>query len=588
MAQTKQSQTSKNVAPKPTSEPASGNLDLPAPLELNAPFLIQRSLADPRSLSPKDVLQLQRTLGNRAVTGLLAKSVQRQSEAAQPTEKSGGLPSHLKAGIENLSGLSAEGVQVHYNSAKPAQVQALAYTRGSEIEVGPGQEQHLPHEAWHVVQQRQGRVKPTLQAKGAAINDNAGLEHEADAMGARANDIGRQTLQRSATQATDPIANPAPGGPVIQRKWVAKESLPHLQFSLIKWEYAAEDMGRAYRLAPGWYWAKSDFRTYWAIPQTYTDEDVAAIKAGGQRPAQNLSFDPYGPGVAAQDGDAKDVKRDERPRALAVRTEDGPTYFGKGTFMWRARFILPGNSLRGGYVIQKVRYVGTIDDKDETFWEGFKVEPGSSESQADTYEIKYRDGATPDDEGKINVQGRAIFFEISDAEFKRLGFRVGNVKTSAGAPSTESQPELWRGEDGATHHNVRVSWKTNEPKEFPVLQTVPPAQWTYDIEAKAENPAWDEAAEAKYQADQAEERRREQAEREAAAKAILAKKVLTSVSDIDDWVRAQGANYRSKFDADSDKPNGPVHDLYGWLKTTFDVEVEASVKTIPNVTMYFF
>ena len=46
-----------------------------------------------------------------------------------------------------------------------------------------GREQHLAHEAWHVVQQKQGRVKPTLQMKGVAINDDGGLEREADHMG---------------------------------------------------------------------------------------------------------------------------------------------------------------------------------------------------------------------------------------------------------------------------------------------------------------------------------------------------------------------------------------------------------------------
>lgn len=49
-----------------------------------------------------------------------------------------------------------------------------------------GQERHLPHEAWHVVQQAQGRVKPTFQMKGMAVNDDEGLEHEADIMGERA------------------------------------------------------------------------------------------------------------------------------------------------------------------------------------------------------------------------------------------------------------------------------------------------------------------------------------------------------------------------------------------------------------------
>ncbi len=98
-----------------------------------------------------------------------------------------GLPENLKAGIENLSGLSMDSVRVHHNSSRPAQINALAYAQGHEIHVAPGQEQHLPHEAWHVVQQAQGRVKPTMQLKdGVTINNNQGLEHEADEMGAKA------------------------------------------------------------------------------------------------------------------------------------------------------------------------------------------------------------------------------------------------------------------------------------------------------------------------------------------------------------------------------------------------------------------
>ena len=94
-----------------------------------------------------------------------------------------GMPDQLKAGVEGLSGLSMDGVQVHYNSPKPATLQAHAYTQGSDIHVAPGQERHLAHEAWHVVQQAQGRVQPTTQLQGTAINDDAALETEADRMG---------------------------------------------------------------------------------------------------------------------------------------------------------------------------------------------------------------------------------------------------------------------------------------------------------------------------------------------------------------------------------------------------------------------
>lgn len=94
-----------------------------------------------------------------------------------------GLPDNLKSGIENLSGYSLDDVKVHYNSDKPAQLSALAYAQGTDIHVAPGQERHLPHEAWHVVQQKQGRVQPTTQMQGVDVNDNEGLEKEADVMG---------------------------------------------------------------------------------------------------------------------------------------------------------------------------------------------------------------------------------------------------------------------------------------------------------------------------------------------------------------------------------------------------------------------
>jgi Domain of unknown function (DUF4157) len=102
-------------------------------------------------------------------------------------ENKTGMPDNLKSGIERLSGLPMDDVTVHYNSSKPAQLQAHAYAQGTDIHMAPGQEKHLAHEAWHVVQQKQGRVKPTTQMKGTVpVNDDAGLEQEADVMGAKA------------------------------------------------------------------------------------------------------------------------------------------------------------------------------------------------------------------------------------------------------------------------------------------------------------------------------------------------------------------------------------------------------------------
>jgi len=119
---------------------------------------------------------------------LLAMSVKNSIEQQQPIQKkenNTGLPDNLKTEMENLSGYSMDDVKVHYNSDKPAQLQAHAYAQGTDIHLATGQEKHLPHEAWHVVQQMQGRVKPTMQMKGE-VNDDAILEKEADVMGAKA------------------------------------------------------------------------------------------------------------------------------------------------------------------------------------------------------------------------------------------------------------------------------------------------------------------------------------------------------------------------------------------------------------------
>lgn len=103
-----------------------------------------------------------------------------------------GMPVDLLIGLEQLSGVDLSGVRVHYHSPEPARVDALAYTHGQDIVLGPGQERHLPHEGWHVVQQMQGRVRPTLQSKGLLINDEEVFEREADLMGSKAMVLGKQ------------------------------------------------------------------------------------------------------------------------------------------------------------------------------------------------------------------------------------------------------------------------------------------------------------------------------------------------------------------------------------------------------------
>lgn len=149
---------------------------------------VQGKFADTLQRAPEDE--------EEPLQGKFAGTIQREEEESmqmksdegmQKKPNNTGLPDNLKAGVESLSGYSMDDVKVHYNSSQPATVQALAYTQGTDIHVAPGQEQHLAHEAWHVAQQMAGRVAPTTEIGGMPVNDNAGLEHEADVMGAKAN-----------------------------------------------------------------------------------------------------------------------------------------------------------------------------------------------------------------------------------------------------------------------------------------------------------------------------------------------------------------------------------------------------------------
>jgi hypothetical protein len=133
-----------------------------------------------------------------------------------PVPNRTGLPDQLKSGVESLSGLSLDDVKVHYDSDKPAQLNALAYAQGTDIHVAPGQEKHLAHEAWHIVQQKQGRVRPTMQMKtGTPVNDDPHLEREADVMGAQAS---RLTLAGAMTASVRSNTPADPGVAIAQRQ----------------------------------------------------------------------------------------------------------------------------------------------------------------------------------------------------------------------------------------------------------------------------------------------------------------------------------------------------------------------------------
>lgn len=175
--------TNKQLPPGKRTAPHSHARKPPAPQTGTHPLerpTLRATLESPANASPAALLAAQRAYGNRAVNRAIQRAARAgtaprhhpvdpaatplQTDPALPANNTG-LPDGLKTGLETLSGLSLDNVKVHYNSARPAPLHALAYAQGSDIYLAPGQERHLPHEAWHVVQQAQGRVPATLQLK---------------------------------------------------------------------------------------------------------------------------------------------------------------------------------------------------------------------------------------------------------------------------------------------------------------------------------------------------------------------------------------------------------------------------------------
>ncbi|MGN6121732.1 MAG: eCIS core domain-containing protein [Sphingomonas oligoaromativorans] len=132
-----------------------------------------------------------------------------------------GLSDELKSGIESLSGVAMDDVRVHRNSASPGRIGAHAYAQGNEIHLAPGEDRHLPHEAWHVVQQKRGRVHATARVEGGpSYNDDPALELEADAMGARALAIDLPGAPSRPLHVASPAASEAP----VQGVWVKRKT----------------------------------------------------------------------------------------------------------------------------------------------------------------------------------------------------------------------------------------------------------------------------------------------------------------------------------------------------------------------------
>jgi outer membrane protein OmpA-like peptidoglycan-associated protein len=143
------------------------------------------------------------------------------TETAAETPAVGGraLPPDFRAEMESILGIDLAAVRVHEGGQATA-AGALAFTRGTDIHFAPGQydpdsergRDLLGHELAHVAQQARGAVAATMQVGGMPVNDDPGLESEADRIG--------QVAARGVAPGPRAAAlAPAPtGGAIAQRK----------------------------------------------------------------------------------------------------------------------------------------------------------------------------------------------------------------------------------------------------------------------------------------------------------------------------------------------------------------------------------
>jgi hypothetical protein len=146
------------------------------------------------------------------------------------------LPTAVQAKMEDAYASDFSAVRVHEGEHVTA-MGALAFTQSSDIHFAPGQydpgsqrgQELLGHELAHVVQQGEGRVQATTQAKGMAINDDASLEQEADDQGRRA---ARGESVRDG--AHGPLARSS-GQPVVQGYFTTDEQQsPNIEIAAVR------------------------------------------------------------------------------------------------------------------------------------------------------------------------------------------------------------------------------------------------------------------------------------------------------------------------------------------------------------------
>jgi hypothetical protein len=160
----------------------------------------------PEKLRPNVIQTIQRKKAEEE------KALQKKSETGNK------MTPEVQSKMESAFGADFSNVNIHQGS-NATSVGAIAYTQGNDIHFANGQynptqqkgQELLGHELAHVVQQREGRVQATTQAKGLPVNDDEKLEKEADAMGMKAAQF------KSAGSALPPYKNESSSSKVIQK-----------------------------------------------------------------------------------------------------------------------------------------------------------------------------------------------------------------------------------------------------------------------------------------------------------------------------------------------------------------------------------
>ncbi len=166
----------------------------------------------------------------------------------QQKQGSSGMPGGVQEKMEGAFGEDFSDVKIHANSSESSQMGALAHAQGNDIHFAPGQynpesqagQELLGHELSHVVQQREGRVKPTTEVAGQPVNADKGLETEADQLGKSAA-AGATQLKAAPSKQSGAQAKKGP----VQRKVLANAT--------DKEQFFKEYRERAEAVLAGWY-----------------------------------------------------------------------------------------------------------------------------------------------------------------------------------------------------------------------------------------------------------------------------------------------------------------------------------------------